>query len=185
MNYLSATYQVEGFMVMSSRNPNGLVHLAGGSFLGDDFIEIMKTKDNPWRKFRAWVTGLHIDAELKGWDLESVSKKRLESLSKKRKRVSDTTTTKETKKKDAVPQPPQCQEVIKHPWDLGSVRANRKSMTVQLKQLLCRLLIIYIHKAKQKLVLNHCHDLSQTKVQVFLRVESGPKGLPISFNSGD
>ncbi|KAI9620117.1 hypothetical protein KEM48_008320 [Puccinia striiformis f. sp. tritici PST-130] len=65
MNFFSTQYQVEGFFILTSTGFNGRVFISGGSFLGQDYMQLRRTKeDDPWRGFRLWATGMVTNAKL-------------------------------------------------------------------------------------------------------------------------
>ncbi|PLW52925.1 hypothetical protein PCANC_05759 [Puccinia coronata f. sp. avenae] len=55
---LSTTANLEGFLVLVSRDPNSNLIVTGGSLLGEQFIDMMsKRQPNPWRSFFSYVSG--------------------------------------------------------------------------------------------------------------------------------
>ncbi|KAI7956148.1 hypothetical protein MJO29_007547 [Puccinia striiformis f. sp. tritici] len=113
---------VEGFFILTSTDFNGRVFISGGSFLGQDYMQLRRTKeDDPWRGFRLWATGMVTDAKLRDVPVEALCKKR------KRQAIQVTSSNPliEPKKR-----------LLKGPWDTGLAKTNKPKMTAQLKQLL-------------------------------------------------
>ncbi|WAR53833.1 hypothetical protein PtB15_3B342 [Puccinia triticina] len=55
---LSTAHSVEGFVVLTSRDPESNILITGGSLLGEQFIDMMTRKTpNPFRSFFSFVSG--------------------------------------------------------------------------------------------------------------------------------
>ncbi|KAA1069752.1 hypothetical protein PGT21_032698 [Puccinia graminis f. sp. tritici] len=122
MNFFSNQYQVEGFFIITSTDYKGRVFISGGSFLGQDYMQLRKTKDDdPWRGFRLWATGIATDAKLCGVPVDALCKKR------KRQAIQVTSSN---------PQAQEKQRVLKGLWDTGLAKTNKPKMTTQLRELL-------------------------------------------------
>jgi hypothetical protein len=64
---LSTTANLEGFLVLVSRDPNSNSIVTGGSLLGEQFIDMMSKKQpNPWRSFFSYVSGHAALADITG-----------------------------------------------------------------------------------------------------------------------
>ncbi|PLW34850.1 hypothetical protein PCASD_15072 [Puccinia coronata f. sp. avenae] len=64
---LSTTANLEGFLVLVSRDPNSNSIVTGGSLLGKQFIDMMSKKHpNPWHSFFSYVSGHAALADITG-----------------------------------------------------------------------------------------------------------------------
>ncbi|KNF01644.1 hypothetical protein PSTG_05076 [Puccinia striiformis f. sp. tritici PST-78] len=122
MNFFSTQYQVEGFFILTSTGFNGRVFISGGSFLGQDYMQLRRTKeDDPWRGFRLWATGMVTNAKLCDVPVEALCKKQ------KQQAIQVTSSNPLIKPK---------KRILKGPWDTGLAKTNKPKMTAQLKHLL-------------------------------------------------
>ncbi|PLW09935.1 hypothetical protein PCANC_23805 [Puccinia coronata f. sp. avenae] len=66
MNHMNATHQVEGFFVLASTDVEGTVFELGGSPLGESYLKLLESRNNPWKQFRVWAAGLEAQSRLSG-----------------------------------------------------------------------------------------------------------------------
>jgi hypothetical protein len=139
MNFFSSQYSVESFLVLASTDLKGRVFITGSSFLGADYMQLLSTKAkkandaDPWRGFRVWAAGLGVEANLHDLPIEAVCKKR--------KRTAIEVTTSNVPRNG------------KGPWDMGSARKNKSSMTNQLKVILGMMFFFMSRLADSSVVL--------------------------------
>ncbi|KAA1112569.1 hypothetical protein PGT21_002297 [Puccinia graminis f. sp. tritici] len=64
LNHLRADHLVEGFVLVVSSDSMGSVFLRGGSPYGEQYMDMVKAKEDIWKKFHLWVTGMALNNEL-------------------------------------------------------------------------------------------------------------------------
>ncbi|KNZ55398.1 hypothetical protein VP01_2695g6 [Puccinia sorghi] len=63
---MHAVHQVEVFFVLSSTDVEGTVFKVGGSVLGESYIQLLHERNNPWKQFCVWASGVAAHARLSG-----------------------------------------------------------------------------------------------------------------------
>jgi len=66
MNHMHAVHQVEGFFVLASTDVEGTVFKVGGSVLGESYVQLLRERNDPWKQFRVWASGIAAHARLSG-----------------------------------------------------------------------------------------------------------------------
>ena len=63
---MHSVHQVEGFFVLASTDIEGTVFKMGGSVLGESYLELICERNNPWKQFCIWASGVAAHARLSG-----------------------------------------------------------------------------------------------------------------------
>ncbi|KNZ50123.1 hypothetical protein VP01_4589g1 [Puccinia sorghi] len=66
MNHMHAVHQVEGFFFLASTDVEETVFKVGGSVLGEIYIQLLRKRNNPWKQFCVWASGVAVHARLSG-----------------------------------------------------------------------------------------------------------------------
>jgi hypothetical protein len=111
MRNLSTAFQVEGYVLITSRNMKGPVAISGGTILGERFLDLYAKTLDPCSNFVDYLNGQTAIKNVSGVDPPATNKLR-------KQRVSPNTI-------------PNC------PYDLGGLTENRKGVAAQLGKALC------------------------------------------------
>lgn len=110
------SHQVEGFLVVASKDPTSSIAIIGGTHSGEHSLDLLaKSPDDPNSLFQGWVVGRAARCKLLGNanEIEDLPASTIASNRNKRKRATD-------------------EESRRHPYDRGNFKENLKEVRRQL-----------------------------------------------------